>query len=606
MSRTLVHLVHSPPYGEVPFKNVGLCAVAAGLRAAGFDTRYLDASERLHRQGRDAYDALILRLSERAGDMTDLPRLDLLGEVLFPGEADSPLAATIRAQVDEVAAALAGAEVVGLTFNTLTVYATAALGRALREAGARVVAGGPMSGVPAVSHLLLRLGAADTVVVGEGDLVAAEVVAALESGRGSDVAGALWLDGDAVTGAPPRAGAPALDALPPPELEGNILDDFLPIAATRGCRRGCAYCSEPGIWARRVRRRAPAAVVAEMIERSAATGIRDFHFHDDVLNFDRRWLDALLDGLEPARGELTFESFFEPYGLDRRLVERLAAAGCRLMKLGVQSFSPRLLRIMRRPSRVASIVDALVAAYEAGISTHFDMLVGHPGETDDDHRANLHAIEALYDRTGDRLYFSLNPYYVAAGSAVWRDAAAHGVELVGAALEALPAPLAAAVRRGPAYPERYRSDVPRETTMRRMGELAEILRQHDKDYLYLGQDHVPAAGSRGRRMLQPLAGAAGEASWPALAARAEAVLARGPRTRSLLGGYVVASIRPVDDGGSPGLEVTLARGGERLELAVVETGAGLVFRSPGAPRDDDAQRALRGLIAILERIRAGR
>lgn len=599
MRRTLVHLVHPPPYGEVPFKNLGLCAVAAGLRAAGLDTRYLDASERLHRQGRDAYDALILRLSERAGDMTDLPRLDLLGEVLFPGEGDSPLAATLRGQVAETAAALDGAEVVGVTFNTLTAYAAAGLGRALRERGARVVVGGPMSGVPAVAHLLLRLGAADAVVAGEGDLVAAEVVAALVSGRSGGAPGALWLDGDEVTGAPPRAGAPALDDLPLPELEGNILDDFLPIAATRGCRRRCAYCSEPGIWGRRFRRRSPAAVVAEVVERSAATGIRDFHFHDDVLNSDRRWIEELLDELERARAEITFESFFEPYGLDRRLVERLATAGCRLMKLGVQSFSPRVLRIMKRSPRVTAIVDALVAAYDAGISTHFDMLVGHPGETDDDHRANLRAIEALYERTGDRLYFSLNPYYVAAGSAVWRDPAAHGVELVGAALEALPAPLAAAVRRGPAYPERYRSDVPRETTMRRMGELAEILRRHDKDYLYLGQDHVPAAGSR--RMLQPLRE---DAPWRALASRARAVLARGPRARSLLGGYAVASIRPVDDGRSPGLEVVLARGDERLELVIDRAGAGLASRPGGATLDGDAGRAVQALLAILERLRA--
>jgi radical SAM superfamily enzyme YgiQ (UPF0313 family) len=308
-----------------------------------------------------------------------------------------------------------------------------------------------MSGVPAIARLLLRLGAAD-----EGDLAAAEFVAVLGSGRGRDVPGALRLDGDAVTEAPLCAGAPALDDLPPPDLEGNILYDSLPIAATRGCRRRCAYCSEPGIWGRRSRRRAPAAVVAEMVARSAATGIRDFHFHDDLLNCDRRWLETFLDELERARAsaKLTFESFFEPYGLERPVVDRLAAAGCRLMKLAVQSFSPRVRRIMRRPQRVGAIVDVLVAAYEAGISTHFDMLFRHPGETDDDHRANLRAIDALHERTSDRLYFSLNPFYVAAGSALWRDPAAHGVEHLGASLEALPAPLAGAVRRGPAYPER--------------------------------------------------------------------------------------------------------------------------------------------------------
>ena len=68
-----VDLVHPPPYGEVPFKHLGLCYVAAGLRAEGFETRYHDFSERHHRAGTDFYDELVLRLSLQAGDMSDLP-----------------------------------------------------------------------------------------------------------------------------------------------------------------------------------------------------------------------------------------------------------------------------------------------------------------------------------------------------------------------------------------------------------------------------------------------------------------------------------------------------------------------------------------------------
>ncbi len=499
-----VDLVHAPPYGEVPFKHLGLAYVATGLRARGIPTRYHDVSERFHRKGDDFYDDLILRLSRRAGEMSDLPFLDLLGEVLFPTHGDSPLAARIRDQVDWTAERLAEARVVGMSVNTLTSYFAIALGRVLRRRGVRVFMGGPLSGVAPFVHLVLRLQAADVVVVGEGDLVAAPVVCALVEGTDlSTIPGTSWLAPGGEVVATRSDLVPALDALPWPELEGNVLDQFIPLQASRGCGRRCHYCSETGIWGRGgYRRRDVSLVVEEMRARAGTFGMTDFHFHDDLLNGSPQWMDSFVESVS-GQG-FTWESFFEPYGLDGPLLSRMASAGCRLVKFGVQSFSPSVLKAMGRAPRVQAIVEAVIATYRAGMSTHYDMLIGHPGETEEDHQTNLRAVEELYDRTGDKLYFSLNPFYLAVGSEIEREPRRFGIELRMADPAQLPPALAEAVAAGPAYPVGYRGALSRDTIMRRMGELAQILRKHGKDYLYLGQDRVPDAGARGRRMLPPL------------------------------------------------------------------------------------------------------
>lgn len=494
-----VDLVHPPPYGEVPFKHLGLCYVAAGLRAQGFETRYHDLSERHHRAGTDFYDDLVLRLSGRAGDMSDLPVLELLGEVLFPDHGDSELAATIRGQVREAEGELAGARVVGISFNTLTSYFTALLGRRLRRDGVLVLLGGPFSGYRPVAELMLRLGAADALVAGDGDHVAGAVVRSLIDGRlPREVPGAVFLEDGrfrANPGAPPD-----LDALSWPELEGNVVDQFIPIQASRGCGRSCAYCSETGIWGRRgYRRRTPAEIGKEMEARSHEHGLSEFHFHDDLLNCNRRWMDELVREL--AHGRYGWESFFEPYGLDADLLARMRDAGCRLVKYGVQSFSPPLLRRMKRPPDVQGVVDVMVETYKLGISTHYDMLVGHPGETEEDHRRNLELVEELFRLTGERLHFSLNPFYLSGGSEIERHPERFGVRIRHAAPEAHPPALAEALRACPPYPVGYASDVGRETTMRRMDELAAILRRHGKDYLYLGQREAPSVAGQPRRML---------------------------------------------------------------------------------------------------------
>ncbi len=503
----VVHLVHPPPYGEVPFKHLGLCYVAAGLRSDGFDTRYHDLSEQHHRAGSDFYDALILRLSRHAGDMSDLPRLDLLGEVLFPDFADSTLASVIRTQVDEALDRLAEARAVCVSFNTITSYFTAALGRALRERGVVVLLGGPLAGYAPVADLFLHLGAANALVAADGDLHAGPALRALLANQPPrHVPGARWLE-NAVAKNNPPAPPTDLDLLPRPLFEGNVIDAFLPLQASRGCGRSCAYCSESGIWGPGGhRRRAPARVAEEMRDHAAAYGLKDFHFHDDLLNGNRRWMEDL--ARELSHGHYTWESFFEPYGLDANLLGRMRDAGCRLVKYGIQSFSPTLLRTMKRPPDVEQIVDVVVQTYRLGISTHFDMLIGHPGETDEDHRRNLGLVERLFDQTGERLYFSLNPFYLSAGSEIERHPDRFRTTLRHATPEDHVPPIADALRAIGPYPVGYRSDVPRETTMRRMEELSAILRRHGKDYLYLGQQSVPGEGQEPRTMLPDLRGGA--------------------------------------------------------------------------------------------------
>ncbi len=497
-----VELVHPPPYGEVPFKHLGLAYVASALRRYGLETRYLDLSERLHRLDRDFYNDLILRLSLRAGEMSDLPSLELLAEVLFPEHGDSELASTIRGLAEAAADDLSEANIVGIGYNTLTSYFTASLGRLLRARGIKVVIGGPLSRIDALTDLLLRLGVADAVLIGEGDLAAGPLFEAVSKGGDlSAIGSTAWLEGDSVERTPVMA-EPILDALPWPELEGNILDGFVPISASRGCTRRCAYCSEVGLWPKGHRRRGASWVVAEMEHRSQETGLDDFHFHDDLLNGNRRFME---DFVSEVRGRgFTWESFFEPYRLDRPLLEKMKGAGCRLVKYGIQSFSPHVLRQMRRPTTLDSIIETVVATYELGISTHYDMLIGHPGETEADHQRNLELVEELYSKTGEKLYFSLNPFYLAAGSSLERDAESHGIQKRFADTASFPPPLADALAASPPYPIGYSSDPDRETIMRRMDELAQILARHDKDYLFLGKANLPPAGPRGRRMLPAL------------------------------------------------------------------------------------------------------
>jgi len=490
--RTVV-LVHSPPHGEVDFLHVGLAYLQAVLEQAGFETVFHDISFAEHRAGTDFYDAYVLELSRRiGGDVGDGVDPRLLMEVLHPDELPeiSGIAKRILSKVEAHLPVVAGSgDVFLFTVNVLTQYFAAALASRLRAAGKITIAGGPNLGFAPLRSLLLRSGAFDAVVDGPGESVIVPLVESL--GRGGDLAipGVSVLDDRGEILVTPIGAAPHPDSLPYPSLHGMTLTYFVPILASRGCAMRCAYCSETTKTPRYLQRDAD-VVVREMEWAAAEYGDRNFHFHDDQINSSAVWADRFCSSLAEAGWGFTWESFCGPDGLTPERLDLMRRSGCVLLKLGVQSFSGRVLGLMKRNDRVRAVTDAIVHGARIGISMRFDMLTCFPGETDDDHRQNLEAIEGIYAATRD-VHFSPNPFYLSLGSETHLEHGSFGINLKAFDPDSLPPRLASLVRTSGAFPVGFKYGIDQETVRRRLDDYGAILKRQDKDYLYLGQRGLP-------------------------------------------------------------------------------------------------------------------
>jgi hypothetical protein len=491
-------LVHGPPHGEVDFLNLGLAYLQAVLRAAGHETVCHDVCFAEHHAGTDFYDEYILDLSRRigggVGDGVD-PRLLL--EVVHPEAFDrlSPFAETIVRKVDErLARVRDDGEVFLFSVNVLTQYFAAGLAARLRQLGKRTAAGGPNLGFGPLRDLLLRAGAFDAVVAGDGEGVVVPLVAELASrSEPAPLPGVYRLTAEGeVVGLPP-APPLAVDALPYPSLAGMTLTYFVPILASRGCPRRCAFCSETS--KARFRQRAAPAVVAEMEWAAAQYGKRNFHFHDDLINASAAWTDEFCGALLERGHRFTWESFCGPEGLTPARLDTMRRAGCVLLKLGVQSFSERVLGRMRRRPDVDAIKEAIVHGARIGISMRYDMLTCFPGETDEDHRRNLQVIEELYAQT-NAVAFSPNPFYLSIGSETEMRAPDFGISLRYFDPGTLPAPLQGLVQAAGRFPVGFAHGIGPDTVRRRLDDLGNALKAHGIDYLYLGQQQRPSGGRR--------------------------------------------------------------------------------------------------------------
>ena len=474
-----VDIVHSlPGCGGRVFNNSGLCYIAAALRKDGFDTRYHDFVGLCLKPGSgfyDFYDDLMRYTYRNSTALVGVADLSLLSEVLFPEHSDSALAATIRAQVSQALTHLEGARVVCLSFNTFTTYFTAALGVALRRRNALVLLGGPSSYYAPVANLMLHLGAADALIVGEGEISAPMALRALTHGQPPcGVSGARWVENGVVRAEP--VSRPPIDTIPWPVFDGNMLGGQIPLLASRGCIRSCAYCAAPyrsGGYG--CRRRSPKEVDAEMHSHAYQHSIENFVFNDDMLNSSRLWMESLMQQL--SHGRFLWACLAEPCGLDGPLIERMRRAGCVGIGFGVQSFSPSLLRRMNRSTNVEGQIETIILSYRGGIHPQIDVIVGHPGETDEDHQRTLDAVEKISQETNGQVNVKFYLFHLAPGSEIDRFPERFGVAIRYANPDNFVMPLARALRAVEPYAVEWQSNVTVEQAEQRATSLLAVCRR---------------------------------------------------------------------------------------------------------------------------------
>jgi tRNA-2-methylthio-N6-dimethylallyladenosine synthase len=181
------------------------------------------------------------------------------------------------------------------------------------------------------------------------------------------------------------------------------------VQVSMGCNSKCAYCIVPSVRGREQSRR-PGEILAE-VELLAAQGVKEVTLLGQNVN---SWGRDLRPAVETEFGELLRACddvdgierlrFTSPHPKDFRdpVIEAMAecAAVCEHIHLPLQSGSSRLLKAMRRTytrEKYVQLAQKLRAAIP-DVAFGTDIIVGFPGETEDDFRATLEVVEEVgYD-----------------------------------------------------------------------------------------------------------------------------------------------------------------------------------------------------------------
>lgn len=227
----------------------------------------------------------------------------------------------------------------------------------------------------------------DVFVVGEGEETLAEVLEAL-NGRAlkNEVRGAIF-NKDSGHIYKQRPSIMDLDSIPWPTFSCLDLSMYkfrkLPIFSSRGCIGNCSFCNDHSS-SKPYRFRSAQNIFDEIRYHVIHNHVMDFSFKDLLCNGNLEQLDRLCDliigsGLDIrwdsqaiARKEMTYE-----------FLRKLKKAGCRTLVYGVESFSDNVLRRMRKIFTAKIAENVIMDTCAAGIYAYVNIIVGFPGETED-------------------------------------------------------------------------------------------------------------------------------------------------------------------------------------------------------------------------------
>lgn len=214
----------------------------------------------------------------------------------------------------------------------------------------------------------------DYVVMGEGEITFSEFLIREEPVKGIALLknGKLYIAGK-------RDLIENLDELPFPE--GPRQESFQ-IITSRGCPFQCSFC-QPMIhklFGRKVRFRSPKNVVDEIEERVKFGG-KECFFDDDIFTLKREHTLGICDGLIKRNLGLIWTAQTRAELIDREMLEYMKKAGCRTLKFGIESGSPRILEdIYNKKITLQQVRRAFRLCKEVGIRAVPYIMIGAPTE----------------------------------------------------------------------------------------------------------------------------------------------------------------------------------------------------------------------------------
>jgi anaerobic magnesium-protoporphyrin IX monomethyl ester cyclase len=220
------------------------------------------------------------------------------------------------------------------------------------------------------------------------------------------------------------------------------------LCTIRGCPYRCNYCASPFHWKRNATRyRSPDSVLSELkllkekfwnntgFDYSASSNTKTkkdliipdntvVYFVDDIFTIKKQRVKEILRGMIDSNLNMPWKCEARADHLDEEICELISLAGCVRVKIGFESGSDRILKMIQKDETKEDMMRGVNCLKKFNVPFTAYFMAGFPEETDEDLKETIKFAKKI-----EADYYSLSvlaPYY---GTKMYFDLLAEGFEL---------------------------------------------------------------------------------------------------------------------------------------------------------------------------------
>jgi hypothetical protein len=222
-----------------------------------------------------------------------------------------------------------------------------------------------------------------------------------------------------------------ISSLPVPDFGDLPLNAYLaptpiiPVRLSEGCYWGkCTFCSRYDT--KRFQTVSPEVAVTQLETLHNRYGVSCFTVNDDCLT--PTYLEALSKAIIKRGLRFQLSLWCKPVAtFTRNRLRLLSEAGVRLIRWGLETGHPRILKLMNKGTRLPDTLRVLRDATDAGIWNHATVILGFPTESLEEGRETIRFLHQNQDIIHSSILFK---FVLLSHSHIFRHPEAFGIEAI--------------------------------------------------------------------------------------------------------------------------------------------------------------------------------